>query len=211
MHDFLVDSDTMNQAELHAWNLSREDVQFALFYIDGDIDAYRDRIDGVNPIQWYELTPVDETGFYSYVCQEYTESETAFFQAFAELSLVVVPPMVYSADGWLDMTIVGRGEALTDLVDALEQRAGIGVDVREIGTYDRRLGTVTGSLTERQFEAIETATEMGYYSVPRQASLSAVAAELGVASSTASELLRCGESRLMSRLIGSSNSFHSLE
>lgn len=205
MQDFLVTSDTMNRAELHAWNLSREDMQFALFYIDGDIDAYRDRIDEVNPVQWYELTPVDETGFYSYVCQEYTESEMAFFQAFAELSLVVVPPLVYSADGWLDVTIVGRGEALTDLVDALEQRAGIGVDVREIGTYDRRLGTVTGSLTDRQFEAIETATEMGYYSVPRQASLSAVAAELGVASSTASELLRCGESRLMSRLIGSSN------
>lgn len=206
MQDFLVMSDPMNRAELHAWNLSREDVQFALFYIDGDIDAYRDRIEKVTPIQWYELTPVTETSFYSYVCQEYTESETAFFQAFAKLNLVVVPPLVYSADGWLDVTIVGRGGSLTDLVDALEQQVGVGVDVQEVGTYDRRLGTVTEGLTDRQLEAIETATEVGYYSAPRQAPLSAVAAELGVASSTASELLRRGESHLMSRLIDSSNS-----
>ncbi|MFC6823796.1 helix-turn-helix domain-containing protein [Halopelagius fulvigenes] len=205
MQDFLITSDTMNRAELYAWNLSREDVQFALFYINGDIDTYHGRINDVDSIQWCELTPINENCFYSYVCQEYTESETAFFQAFAELSLVVVPPLVYSAEGWLDVTIVGRDEALSKLVDALERRAGIEVDVREIGTYDRRLGTVIGCLTERQLDAMETATEIGYYSVPRQASLSAVAAELGVANSTASELLRRGESRLMSRLIGSSN------
>ena len=201
MQEFLVASDAMSRAELHAWNLSRDDVQFALFYIDGDLDAYRDRIDDVDPIQWYDLAPVDETGFYSYVCQAYTESDTAFFRAFAELSLVVLPPLMYDADGWLDVTIVGRGEALTDLVDALEERTDVDVDVREVGTYDRRLGTVTGSLTDRQFEAIETATELGYYDVPRQASLAAVAAELGVAGSTASELLRRAESRLISRLV----------
>ena len=203
MQEFLVTSEAMNRAELHAWNLSRDDVQFALFYIDGDLDAYRDRIDDVEPIEWYDLSPVDETGFYSYVCQTYTESDTAFFRAFAELSLVVLPPLVYDADGWLDVTVVGRNGALTSLVDALEERADIGVDVREIGTYDRRLGTVTGGLTDRQFEALETATEVGYYAVPRQASLTAVAKELGVANSTASELLRRAESRLMSRLVGS--------
>ena len=191
----------MNRAELHAWNLSREDVQLALFYIDGDIDTYRERITDVEPIRWYELTPVDTTAFYAYVCQTYTESETAFFQAFAELSLVVIPPMVYDGDGWLYITVVGVGEALTKLVAALQERADVDVDVLEVGTYDRRFGTVTGSLTDRQFEAIKTATEIGYYAVPRQASLSAVAAELGVASSTVSELLRRAESRLMSRVV----------
>ena len=201
MQEFLVTSDAMTRAELHAWNLSRDDVQFALFYIDGDLDAYRDRIDDVEPIEWYDLSPVDETGFYSYVCQTYTESDTAFLRAFAELSLVVLPPLVYDADGWLDVTIVGRNEALTDLIDALEERADIGVDVRKVGTYDRRLKTVTESLTDRQFEAIETAVEVGYYAAPRQASLTVVARDLGVANSTASELLRRAESRLMSRLV----------
>ena len=201
MQEFLVTTESMNRAELHAWNLSREDVQFALFYIDGGLDAYRDRIDEVDPIQWYELTPVDETGFYSYVCQTYTESDSTFFRAFAELSLVVLPPMVYDGDGWLYITVVGVGEALTNLVDVLQERADVGVDVLEVATYNRRLGTVTGGLTDRQFKAVETATEMGYYAAPRQASLSDVAAKLEIANSTASELLRRAESNLLPRVV----------
>jgi predicted DNA binding protein len=191
----------MSRVELQAWNRSRDDVQFALFFVDGDVAAYRDRIDDVDPVRWYELTPVDDGSFYSYVCQSYTEADTTFARAFADLSLVVVPPMVYDGDGRAHVTVVGRSEALTGLVDALRDRAGVGVDVREVGTYDRRFGTVTGGLSDRQFEAVETATGMGYYAVPREASLSAVATELGVAESTASELLRRAESHLMSRLV----------
>lgn len=200
MQRFLAASDAMDRAELHAWNLSREDVQLALFYVAGDREAYRDRIEDVDPIEWYELTPVDESGFYSYVCQGYTEADAAFFRSFADLDLVVVPPLVYEGDGRARVTVVGRGDALTGLVEALSERAGVGVDVLEVGDYDRRFGTVTGGLSDRQVEALETATEMGYYAVPRRASLSAVATELGVADSTASELLRRAESRLMPRL-----------
>lgn len=205
MQEFLAMSEAMRRVELHAWNLSREDVQFALFYVDGDIDAYRSRIDDVDPIQWYELTPVDETSFYSYVCQSYTEADTAFFQAFAELSLVVMPPMVYDDDGRAHVTAVGRDEALTNLVDTLQERAGVGVEVLEIGEYDHRFGRVTGGLSDRQFEALETATEMGYYAVPRRVSLSAVASELGIADSTASERLRRAEARLMPHFVNTAD------
>ena len=201
MQQFLATSDAMHRAELHAWNQSRADVQFALFYIEGDVDAYRDRIEDVASIEWYELTPVDEAGFYSYVCNAYTEADTTFSQAFAELSLVVIPPLVYDEHGLLDVTVVGRGESLRILTDSLQDHAGIGVDVLEVGTYDRRLGTVAGGLSDRQFEALETATDLGYYAVPRGASLDAVASELEIAPSTASELLRRAEARVMTRLV----------
>jgi len=198
---FLAASDAMHRAELLAWNQSRSDVQFALFFIEGDVDAYRDRIADTS-VEWFELTPVDGTSFYSYVCTAYTEGNTTFSQAFADLSLVVIPPLVYDEDGLVDVTVVGRGSSLTTLTEALEEQAGIDVDVLEVGTYDRRLGTVTGGLTDRQFEALETASELGYYAVPREASLSDVAAELDIAPSTASELLRRAESRVLPRLVG---------
>jgi len=203
MQEFLASSAALQRVELHAWNRSREDVQFALFYVEGDVEAYRERIEAVDPVQWYELTPIDEDSFYSYVCNESTDAETAFSRPFAELSLVVVPPLVYDGDGLTHVTVVGRNEALTTLVEALQEQAAIGVDVREVGDYDRRFGTVTGGLTDRQFEAIETATELGYYAVPRDASLATVATELGVAESTASELLRRAESRLLPRVVNS--------
>jgi predicted DNA binding protein len=190
MQDFLTASEVMHQEELHAWNLSWEDVQFALFYVKGDLEAYRERIEEVDPIRWYELTSVDDGSFYSYVCQEYTESDIAFLRPFADLSLVVMPPIVYDGDGRTRMTVIGLGESLTRLVDELRNRADIGVEVLEVGWYDRRHGTVTGGLTDRQFEAVEMATRLEYYAVPRDASLATVADELGVAEATASELLR---------------------
>jgi len=201
MQRFLARSDAMERVELGAWNLSREDVQFALFYMVGDIDAYRERIEDVEPIQEYELTPVDEESFYSYVCQTYTDADEAFFDAFAALRLVVVPPLVYDGAGRLTVTAVGGSDALTRLIETLGEQADIGVEVLEIGDYDRRHGAVTGGLTDRQFEAVETATRLGYYAAPRDASLADVADELGIAEATASELLRRAESHLMDRLV----------
>lgn len=202
MQEFLAESEAMERVELHAWNLSREDVQFALFYIEGDIDAYRERIETVDPIREFELTPVDAGSFYSYVCQAYTDADEAFFDAFAALRLVVVPPLVYDGDGRLSVTAVGAGDALTALVEGLRERVEVGVEVLEIGDYDRRHGTVAAGLTDRQFEAVETATRLGYYAAPRKASLAEVAAELDIAEATASELLRRAESHLMERLVG---------
>ncbi|MFB6207126.1 MAG: helix-turn-helix domain-containing protein [Haloglomus sp.] len=202
MQQFLARSDAMERVELQAWNLSRDDVQFALFYMVGDIDAYRERIEDVEPIREYELTPVDEEHFYSYVCQTYTDADEAFFDAFAALRLVVVPPLVYDGTGRLTVTAVGGGDALTRLVEALGEQADIGVEVLEIGDYDRRHGTITAGVTDRQFEAVETAVELGYYAAPREASLADVADRLGIAEATASELLRRAESHLMARLVG---------
>lgn len=202
MQRFLARSEAMERVELHAWNLSRDDVQFALFHMTGDIDAYRERIERVEPVREYDLTPVDEGTFYSYVCQTYTDADEAFFDAFAALRLVVVPPLVYDGAGRLTLTTVGDGDALAELVETLRRGADIGVEVLEIGDYDRRHDALTAGLTDRQFEALETATRLGYYAVPRDAPLADVAEELGIAEATASELLRRAESRLMERLVG---------
>jgi len=200
MQEFLANSEEMEREALLAWNHSREEVQFALFYVVGDLGAYREQIEQVEPIRFYELTVVDESSFYSYVCQEYTEADEAFLQGFAELDLVVVPPLVWDSDGLLEITIVGPGDGLTAVVESLRNDADIGVDVLEISEYDRPHPRVSGGLTDRQFTAMRVATRLGYFSVPREASLSAVADELGVAESTASELLRRGESNLLNRV-----------
>lgn len=202
MQEFLATSEAMRREELLGWNLSRDDVQVLLFYVEGDVDAYRERIETVESIRHFRLTPVDDESFYVYVSQEYTPSEETFFGAFAELRLVVVPPVLYGADGNPEMTVVGSEGSLTALVEALREQAGVSVDVRTVGTFDRRHGTLAGDLTDRQFEAVETATELGYYAAPREASLADVADALGVAQGTASELLRRAESRLMTRLVG---------
>jgi predicted DNA binding protein len=56
-------------------------------------------------------------------------------------------------------------------------------------------------LTDRQREALRTAYGMGYFDVPRGATLEEVAAELGVAASSASERLRRAQTRLVEETV----------
>lgn len=52
-------------------------------------------------------------------------------------------------------------------------------------------------LTDRQFDVVETAFEMGYYEWPRACTGEDVAAELGIASATFSEHVRTAERKLL--------------
>jgi predicted DNA binding protein len=52
-------------------------------------------------------------------------------------------------------------------------------------------------LTDAQREAVRTAHEMGYFEIPRTASLEAVADELGISASSLSERLRRAQSHLV--------------
>jgi len=56
-------------------------------------------------------------------------------------------------------------------------------------------------LTDRQDEALRTAYEMGYFDIPRGASLEDVAAELGVSASSVSERLRRAQTRLVEETV----------
>lgn len=55
-------------------------------------------------------------------------------------------------------------------------------------------------LTERQYEVVETAFEMGYYDWPRRCTGEDVAAALDIASATFAEHVRCAERKLLAVL-----------
>jgi predicted DNA binding protein len=52
-------------------------------------------------------------------------------------------------------------------------------------------------VSERQREALAAAWDAGYYAVPREGDIEAVAAELDCATSTASDLLRRAERQIV--------------
>jgi len=58
-------------------------------------------------------------------------------------------------------------------------------------------------LTDRQREALRTAYEMGYFAIPRRASLDDVATELGITASSLSERLRRAQTHLIETTVAS--------
>lgn len=201
MQNFIADSEAVEREELLTWNLLHdEDVEYVLFYVDGDIEPYRETIADVESVASFTLAPIDSGSFYAYVRQVTRESDRRFRSAFAQRHLLVVPPVEYTGEGHMRFTVVGESDDLQALLDDFPE--GISATVEEVGEYDRRHGTVAGALTDRQFEAASVAAELGYYEVPKAANLAAVADELDCAESTASNLLRRAEAEVMGKVVG---------
>jgi predicted DNA binding protein len=198
METFLRETDALERAELLTWNVSPDGVEYALFHLEGDVDRYRARIDEVGSVRAYTLTPVDAGSFYAYVEQRTRDAERELRTAFARRSLVVVPPVVYDESG-MTVTVVGEATDLRAMLDDLPD--DLAATIGAVGDFDRRHGTLGAPLTGRQREAVERAVDLGYYEVPREASLEAVAAALDCAPSTASTHLRKAERAVMTRLV----------
>lgn len=199
MEAFMRETDAVDREALLTWNLTPDGEEYALFAVDGDLERYRDRIERVDSVLDYTLTPVADRRFYAYVRQATREPERRMRAAFASRNLVVVPPIRYEPDG-MHLTVVGDGEDLGALVE--EFPAELDVEVEAVGEYDRGHGSLASAMTDRQFEAVRTAVELGYYEVPRTTSLAAVAEALGCAESTASTLLRKAERAVLTRVVG---------
>ncbi|SEW12187.1 Predicted DNA binding protein, contains HTH domain [Natrinema salifodinae] len=201
MQRFIREGDAVRYEELRAWNIAApaDGLEYELFYAEADRDAYVDAIEAVDSVRWYDLTPIDDGSFYVYICQETRPEDVRWRRAFAALNLVVVPPVVYDAEAAFEMTVVGAGEDLRAMLDGLPD--AIDVTVRAIGEYDRRHAPVSGELTERQLEAVAAAVDVGYYEIPREGGVSAVADELDCAPSTAATLLQKAQARVMRRLV----------
>lgn len=201
MQQFIREENVVEYEELVTWNLrSDAPVEHELFYVEvTDIDRYLAAIERVDSLRWHRVARIGDDSLYVFVCQETREEEVILRRAFARLELVVVPPIVYDREAAMEMTLVGSGENLTTLVDSLPGQ--IEVAIEEIGEYDRPNARVTSDLTDRQFEVLRTALDLGYFEVPREASLAELAAELGCAESTVSVTLRKAQATIVTRVV----------
>lgn len=95
-------------------------------------------------------------------------------------------------DGTVDWEITATQERLSTLADQLRE-FDIRFDVRSVV---HELET-TKLLTERQTQIVKRAVETGYYDTPRESTLTELAADLGLAKSTCSEILHRAEEKIV--------------
>ena len=200
MQRFIRECDVVQYEELLSWNITLGgDIEYELFYLKADREPYEAALESVESIRRYEITVVDDDSFYLYLCQETRPEDETWREAYTALNLVVVPPIIYNPDASFEMTLVVGGDDLQRLLDGLP--SDIDTTVHAIGEFDRRHETVASDCTDRQFEALQVAVEVGYYDVPRSGMLKTIAQKLDCAESTASDLLRNAESAIVKRLI----------
>lgn len=198
MHQFLVDHDDYTVARLLAREVFTDD-HALLLHVDGPESPYCEALDDREVVEEYVLETCPDESFYLYVRERLTDDDRTFSAAFSQPGLLLVMPVTYHADGTVGVSAVGPAEAVQAAVDAIPET--MGVEVRAVGEYlagrvDDRL-----ELTPRQFDAVAAAVDTGYYSVTREATLSAVASRLDCSTGTAAELLRRAERTVMQNLV----------
>jgi predicted DNA binding protein len=93
---------------------------------------------------------------------------------------------------------MGTTEMVQNVFDQLPTEVRRHITIDQVTESMPSVGGMRSLLTERQREVLDAATELGYYTVPRQVTASDVAAAVACAPSTASEHLRKIEARILS-------------
>ena len=176
------------------WNVSGDRLGL-MVYAEGDEAAFRGEVRTVPEVLDFETVSAGEGRFYAYLRNELNELARRLFGTFTRGSLLVVPPLDYGGDGSVTLSVFGPDDEIQAAI--ADVPAPFETTVDAVGGMGATPGLVGTSLSPRQREAVEAATAVGYYDIPRTGDYEAIAAEMGCAPSTAAEHLRKAESKVL--------------
>lgn len=198
MYDVLANAPFVERAKAMQWNLT-EDTLGILHYVEGDIDAFDAVVSDIDLIIDYELEPAGDSGFYAYIHDKMTDRSRKLFDPLTYAGIVVAPPILYHADGSATMSVFGPAAEIQSAIE--NAPSPIELTVEEVSGLGAVTATTETQLSDRQRDAIETALELGYYEIPREASHEDVATAIDCAASTAAEHLRKAEAKLLRSML----------
>jgi predicted DNA binding protein len=202
MHEFLMESDDASLTQLWNWTTTPEEIDVMLFRVVGDHEAYSAALEDAPFVTDYATAHLDSESFYVYVEHATREEDAVFREPFLHRRILTIPPIEFTDGGDTRMEIIGRPEDIQAVVD--EFPAEFDVQIEQLSAYGQGLDVSASLLTERQREAVTVAVDLGYYEVPRTASVEDVAAELDCASSTAATHLQKAHARMAHKIAGQS-------
>lgn len=199
MHEFEINHSEFHGSELLHWNPAIGETNSMIFRVEGDPNVYKKKLDKRGEVVDYSISSVEKGRFYCCVCERLTDRDRAYVQAFAQGTLVVIPPVHYNQDSTIDVTLVGSPSDVDTVLTEFPKESE--VDVLSVGEYATRAPGATSGITSRQREVVNAAVECGYYQSPRSGTVSEIASKLNISPSTAAEHLRKAEAKLMPKLL----------
>ena len=153
-----------------------------------------ERFDQIDSVQnWELITEKEDTYLY---LLEVTALEMPESASVDHDELVGMCDPTVSNRGML-LSMVGSQDAIRAMLRNFEE-AGVAPDLHRLGEYEGGQETLD-ALTDRQLEILQTAYDMGFYEVPREASTEDIADELDLDGGTVSEHLQRAERNLLSQ------------
>jgi len=168
-----------------------------LTQIRGEEEALAAILEGSEEIIMYNVSSLRD-GLQAYVHTEPTETGAALLELEQAHEFVLDMPIEYGPEGGLKVAVIGEEETVRRAIDDIPEN--IRVELEQLSDYDPELRELSSLLTGRQQEILDTATGLGYYQVPRQATHEDIADELDLSTTTVGEHLRKIEARMLSEI-----------
>jgi hypothetical protein len=194
LHDELVARDGVDRSDLLVWGPAGAATQFAWF--DAGPEPTAAVLDAVPEVSERRLVAGDG-GTYAFTRQTGFGFDEDLLAVVAAADVAFLPPVSFLGDGTATFDAVGEPERLSALHDALSDHADVAIEA----VRDFHRDGAPATVTDRQRAALDAAVAAGYYEVPREGSVADVAAELDCSPSTAGELLRKAEARVVTGLV----------
>jgi len=194
LHQELVERAGVERADLLVWGPVGSATQFQWF--DADPETTAALLDAVPEVTHRRLVAGDG-GTYAFTRQSGFAFDPDLLDVVASADVAFLSPVSFHGDGTATVDAVGEDDRLAALVDALAAHADVTVE----SVRDFHRGGAPAALTDRQRAALDAAVAAGYYEIPREGSVSDVADALDCSTSTAGELLRKAEARVVTGLV----------
>lgn len=182
---------------IHEISLLNDGTAITIYQLSGDVDVVKDILaDHDEVVMSHVSQPRDS--IHVYVQFEPNEVIETLLEIPREHELIVDTPLEFTDRGGLRLTVIGEEEmvrrAIPELPPSLRPK------LEQTGDYKPQNERLFSVLTERQQEILQTAVELGYYSVPRHVTHEELASELDCSPSNVGELLRKVEAAILTEV-----------
>jgi predicted DNA binding protein len=190
-------------ADFHYIERSNGDRQYVFFWwMDGcPPDQFEEAVRGDPTVTGFKrVGTLADRPLYRIVTKPFDSAQPLVFPLFRENNITTIETR-RDTDGLHIQARFPTRVALDAFVDAAEQIAER-TELRRLYT-EQPQGPDGNHLTERQREALSLAYERGYFEVPKQVTLTELAAELNITPQTLSRHIRIGVQKIIETTAGS--------
>jgi hypothetical protein len=193
-----LEASALSAVRIVNWNVADPPVGF-LLWVQGDYRQLEAAFEDVANVREVALFPDGPETAYCFLAAERPTAARALFENFTREDVLTVPPVECHDDGSSTFTLVGTDAAIQAAVEGIPD--AVGVTVEAVGAGPVSVDDAVRSLSPRQREAARAGLRVGYYDVPREATIADVAAELDCGRATAAEHLQKAEANLFRALL----------
>lgn len=191
--------ETIDSGAIINWQYLQDGSMVELYQIEASTEA---TVSAENiPTETLAFERFDTSGEYLYVYHRAEPNDVveALIELIDAYSLVIDLPITFDENG-VTVTLLGQPDDIQAAYDAIPEPIKSQTTVERIRSFSPVSRGLSAELTTRQRQILDAANTVGYYSVPREATIEDVADAAECAPSTAAEHLRKLESRVFSRL-----------